>query len=151
MVADIQFVHNHTTTIIDVAVACPSSLSYLATSCEEMLSDPNRACNRRAEDKRRSYESRCDPGVLNTLLPFTLDSTGRLSATSQAFLDKVTGLALANAQPNGTLAAARRRLLRSITTLCAKANAAAICKWRVFSPNITPRARRSQARRQDDI
>jgi hypothetical protein len=151
IIADVQYVRDHHTTNIDVAVACPSAPKYLATSLESMLTNIDIACNSRHNLKTQHYASLCPSTIADTVVPFTLDSTGRLSAKAQDLIDRIFCLDLTNAEPNRQLGAARRRLLRRISTICAKATASSIRIWRATAPVMTPSARETQVRRRDDI
>ena len=129
-VADIQFVLDAHTTNIDVTVSFPGSMSYLADTKEDLLTNIDRACDARTTAKMALYRQHCPTEALNNLVIFALDSTGRLGKAAQSFLDKVTGLAQANTEFSEHNQRQRRTFLRRVSTICVKGAALEIKTWR---------------------
>ena len=127
-IADIRAAHDNTTFFLDITVTsqtCPSVISRVPSSSSVELAAATHAEVKKIALYRGSFVEPHGDAVVDQLVPFALETSGRLGAREQAFLDMWCARAL-GPEPSEDLKTKVREqrffMMKRIATLLVKGN-----------------------------
>jgi hypothetical protein len=122
LVSDITIQLGHKLIFLDIAVTNPSKPS--AINGNNGSNAPGSAALAMEKKKLALYKTHYGAAIEPSIIPFVLESTGRLGNMAQKFVDKLTGLTHANnVAANSSYQAARLFLVQRLAVLLVKGNA----------------------------
>jgi hypothetical protein len=121
LTADIMIQQGHKVILLDVAITNPAAPSALRRNGPRTIVAGS-AAEAKEKKKISLYKESYGQAIESSLVPFVLESTGRLGGMAKQFVEKLSGFLLPNMLASSSLQAARQFLAQRMAVILIKGN-----------------------------